>query len=204
MGSANISIQSSARGKVVADCRAVNFFPPNSIRRFSEMGNMFDCRLLLALFFCFSVLIGFGQSGKKISSPPRPAANPELSEPEYSESTPKPKRRLIYPPGWKRDNDQTATAPPIVDITADSVEGEVRVETNLVTVPVSVFDRNGIYVPNLRQSDFTVFEDEKEQPIAFLDAARLLLPSLYCSIPARRQLIKSTKSERPPGLLSNC
>ncbi|NMV11907.1 VWA domain-containing protein, partial [Vibrio parahaemolyticus] len=43
----------------------------------------------------------------------------------------------------------------------------VRVETNLVMIPVSVFDRNGLYIPNLRQNDFKVFEDGKEQEIAY-------------------------------------
>ncbi len=43
----------------------------------------------------------------------------------------------------------------------------IRVETELVTVPVSVFDRNGLYIPNLQQSDFKIFEDGVEQEIAY-------------------------------------
>jgi VWFA-related protein len=123
--------------------------------------------IILAFLLCFAVLTGFGQSGRKISAPPKPAAEPETSEPDYSESTPKPKRQLIYPPGWNRSGEKPASAPIIADKTEDSPEGEVRVETNLVMIPVSVFDRNGLYVPNLRQSDFRVFEDGKEQPIAY-------------------------------------
>jgi len=45
-------------------------------------------------------------------------------------------------------------------------EGDVvRVDTNLVTVPVSVFDRQGRLIPNLQRESFSVFEDGVEQQI---------------------------------------
>jgi len=45
-------------------------------------------------------------------------------------------------------------------------EGEVlRISSNLVSVPVSVINRQGQYVVDLRQSDFRIFEDGKEQTI---------------------------------------
>lgn len=43
----------------------------------------------------------------------------------------------------------------------------VRVDTSLVTIPVSVRDRNGRYAPDLRREDFRVFEDGVEQRIAY-------------------------------------
>jgi VWFA-related protein len=47
-------------------------------------------------------------------------------------------------------------------------EGDVvRVNTTLVTVPVSVMDRDGKYIPNLRQQDFRIYEDGVEQQIAY-------------------------------------
>jgi len=47
-------------------------------------------------------------------------------------------------------------------------EGDiVRVNTTLVTVPVSVMDRNGKYIPNLRKRDFRIYEDGVEQEIAY-------------------------------------
>jgi VWFA-related protein len=50
-------------------------------------------------------------------------------------------------------------------------EGEiVRVNTTLVTVPASVMDRNGRYVPDLGKADFRVFENGVEQAIAFFAA----------------------------------
>ncbi len=51
-------------------------------------------------------------------------------------------------------------------------EGDVvRVDTTLVTVPVSVLDRQGRFVPNLRREDFSVFENGVEQAIAYFEPA---------------------------------
>jgi Ca-activated chloride channel homolog len=51
-------------------------------------------------------------------------------------------------------------------------EGDVvRVDTALVTVPVSVLDRQGRFIPNLRREDFSVFENGIEQSIAFFEPA---------------------------------
>jgi len=47
----------------------------------------------------------------------------------------------------------------------------VRVDTSLVTVPVSVLDRQGRFVANLLKDDFRVFENGVEQPIAYFEPA---------------------------------
>lgn len=52
--------------------------------------------------------------------------------------------------------------PPVMDN-----EEEIRVETNLVTMPVSVLDRNGRFVSGLRQSDFQIFENGIPQKIEY-------------------------------------
>jgi VWFA-related protein len=51
-------------------------------------------------------------------------------------------------------------------------EGDViRVETSLVSVPVSVLDRDGRFIPDLKREDFTVFENGVQQPIAYFEPA---------------------------------
>src|SRR5207245_11576429 len=51
-------------------------------------------------------------------------------------------------------------------------EGDViRVNTTLVTVPVSVLDRQGRFVPNLRREAFNVFENGIEPSIAYFEPA---------------------------------
>ncbi|MGB7926075.1 MAG: VWA domain-containing protein [Pyrinomonadaceae bacterium] len=43
----------------------------------------------------------------------------------------------------------------------------IRVDTTLVTIPVSVMDRDGKYIPNMRQQDFRIYEDGVEQKVAY-------------------------------------
>jgi VWFA-related protein len=51
-------------------------------------------------------------------------------------------------------------------------EGDVvRVDTTLVTIPVSVLDRQGRFVPNLKREDFAVLENGIEQSIAYFEPA---------------------------------
>lgn len=67
----------------------------------------------------------------------------------------------------------TAAAAPAASASPDSDEvGEgdvVRINTSLVTVPVSVYDRQGRFVPDLKREDFHVFEDGVEQPISYFE-----------------------------------
>jgi len=50
---------------------------------------------------------------------------------------------------------------------------EISVDTNLITIPVKVIDRQGRFVPGLKQSDFTVEEDKKPQEIAYFSNEEL-------------------------------
>lgn len=62
---------------------------------------------------------------------------------------------------------------PAAEPTAEELsEGDVlRVDTTLVTVPVSVLDRQGRFIPNLKREDFTLLENGNEQSIAFFETA---------------------------------
>ena len=46
----------------------------------------------------------------------------------------------------------------------------IKVDTTLVTLPVSVTDRNGRYIPNLTKTDFRLWEDGVEQQVAFFSS----------------------------------
>ncbi|HXS02122.1 MAG TPA: VWA domain-containing protein [Pyrinomonadaceae bacterium] len=49
-------------------------------------------------------------------------------------------------------------------------EGDVvRIDTNLVTVPVSVLDREGRFISDLRREQFNVFENGVEQKLAYFE-----------------------------------
>ena len=49
----------------------------------------------------------------------------------------------------------------------DAQDEVVRVNTNLVTVPATVMDRDGRYITDLKKDDFQIFEDGVEQEVAF-------------------------------------
>jgi VWFA-related protein len=51
-------------------------------------------------------------------------------------------------------------------------EGDVvKVNTSLVTVPVSVLDHQGRFVPNMKREDFRLFENGVEQSLAYFEPA---------------------------------
>lgn len=127
---------------------------------------------LIIIFGLFS--IASAQSGRNATPTPTPAAatTPDAKNGDFSETAPN-KPRANYPPNAENNRKtkpqprvQTPNALPANNTAAD--DGEVlKVETNLINIPVSVYDRNGIYIPNLRQTDFKIFEDGKEQEIAY-------------------------------------
>jgi len=121
---------------------------------------------ILVLFALLCFISGSAQSGRKIQ--PTPTPPPKIEGPEdYSESASQPRRPLIRPELRGVPNSNLPV--PSTSETPSNVEGEdiVKVETDLVTIPVSVFDRNGLYIPGLLQKDFKIFEDGKEQEIAY-------------------------------------
>jgi Ca-activated chloride channel family protein len=104
----------------------------------------------LALILCLSLLSipARAQSGRK--APPEAKPSPGQSSTPTSDQ-----------------DDQTASDGKIAG-EGETVEGDtLTVNTALVTVPVTVMDRGGKYVPNLTRRDFHVFENGVEQRIAY-------------------------------------
>jgi VWFA-related protein len=96
----------------------------------------------LALILLLSISFGlYAQSGRKTE--PKPKTEPTKSaDDELNESK-------VNPDG-------------------ETVEGDViRFDTALVMVPVSVLDRNGRYVPQLRKDQFRLAENGVDQKIAY-------------------------------------
>jgi VWFA-related protein len=122
--------------------------------------------LLIALVVSVCAFSVSAQSGRRGTATPTPVSVTSDDPSQYSES--KPQTRRIGRP---------AAQPPVLikpaeDAAANADDGEVlRVTTDLITIPVSVFDRNGLYIPGLRQSDFKIFEDGREQEIAYFGAS---------------------------------
>lgn len=115
--------------------------------------------LVLLSLFSLSAFVANAQS-----RPRRVGQNPPASAPGSSTTN--------RPPvlgGVNSAGNQTGTTQTTQDTGPEEVDaGDViKVDTTLVTLPVSVTDRNGRYVPNLTKSDFRLWEDGVEQQVAF-------------------------------------
>lgn len=77
------------------------------------------------------------------------------------------------PPAEKSSTDKSTEPDPgitesKINPNGETVEGDViRTDTSLVTVPVTVMDRSGRYVPLLRREQFRILENGVEQKIAY-------------------------------------
>jgi von Willebrand factor type A domain len=63
---------------------------------------------------------------------------------------------------------EESTPNPTPDESRQEIE-TLKIDTNLVTVPVIATDATGLYVPDLRQEEFSVLEDGIKQNIAFFN-----------------------------------
>jgi len=89
--------------------------------------------------------------------PPEEISTPYARPPELQSSL-----SSIYAP---------ASAPTDLDDPEEVSEGDVvRIDTNLVTVPVSVLDRDGRFISDLRREQFNVFENGVEQKLAYFES----------------------------------
>ncbi|MFT3745717.1 MAG: VWA domain-containing protein [Pyrinomonadaceae bacterium] len=134
---------------------------------------MYRLLSLLAITIFASSLVS-AQSGRRVTPAPTPVTQekPKDDPSEYSESKPRTSRTARPAdrfPGVSQPTDKATAQAPATQPAADAKDdGEtLRIETNLVTIPVSVFDRNGLYIPGLRQNDFKIFSDGVEQEIAY-------------------------------------
>jgi Ca-activated chloride channel family protein len=99
--------------------------------------------------------VGDSQSTQQSTQPaPAPTKPPVLGGANY------PNNRQT-----EAQKDQTPTGPEEVD--AGDI---IKVNTTLVTIPVSVMDRDGRYIPNLQKEEFRVWEDGVEQEVAFFQS----------------------------------
>ena len=131
--------------------------------------------LLLLSLLSTSIGLAFGQGRpRRVGNQTQTTApEPRTTTPEPQASAPAPPTKAPvlgganYPNNRKPENqqDQTPTGPEEVD--AGDV---IRVSTTLITIPVSVMDRDGRYVPNLLKDDFRIWEDGVEQDVAFFQS----------------------------------
>ena len=112
---------------------------------------------------------------KKDDGQPAPASRPRKVEPADSVVLDPPKEISVpdaSPPKLQDSIGATASASTAIslDDKEEVSEGDVvRIDTNLVTVPVSVLDRQGRFISDLQRTQFSVFENGVEQKIAYFE-----------------------------------
>ena len=126
--------------------------------------------LLLTLFVACAMVPQAQTRQRRVGQTPPSQTNPSSTT---NSSTPASPQRPPVLTGANRPNGTPTTAQPVAtDNGPEEVDpGDViKVETTLVTLPVSVMDRDGKYIPNLRKEDFRLWEDGTEQTVAFFAA----------------------------------
>src|SRR4051794_28098394 len=130
------------------------------------MRKLFIFLSLLSLL-TVSFVLGLGQGRPRRVGQSSSTVEPTVTTPAQTPSKPPVLGGANYPNNRKQESqqDQAPTGPEEVD--AGDV---IRVSTTLVTIPVSVMDRDGRYVPNLQKEEFRIWEDGVEQDVAFFQS----------------------------------
>ncbi|HYR76139.1 MAG TPA: VWA domain-containing protein [Pyrinomonadaceae bacterium] len=133
---------------------------------------------ILALICAFAAVLAQSSSAqqtraRRVGQAPTPRQQETRTQPQQPSDDGSQTTRPSRPPvlgGANRDpNEQKPGASQQKDSGPEDVgEGDVvRVETTLVSIPVSVMDRDGKYIPNLRKEDFRIWENGVEQQVAY-------------------------------------
>src|SRR5438093_158911 len=114
------------------------------------------CHVFMRAAVASALLFGMisltvAQSGRQRPLPPTNDPQTESSKPSQTPKAPGNKPASAQEESQKTSGDDVAT---------------IKLDTTLVTIPVSVLDRNGRYIPHLNKHDFRVFEDGVEQEIS--------------------------------------
>ncbi len=122
-------------------------------------------RLLLAVA-CFGIFAvsAFGQASRA-RIVPTPTPLPPVIQND-SQSTEQRTAPVLRGGTQQRQSTPVTTATP----PAKDEDEVIRVETNLVTMPVSVLDRDGRFISGLQQKDFRIFENDIEQKVDYFQS----------------------------------
>jgi len=110
--------------------------------------------VLVASVICLSITLSFAQSRR---GSPQPESEKVNKRPPKPAESPTPQPAEMQPSETEFEQDSS-----------DQTDGDVlRVDTELVTIPVKISDRKGKFIGGLTKADFQVFEDNSPQEIAY-------------------------------------
>ncbi len=103
------------------------------------------------------------------SNSTRPRVAPTATPPSLGNDT-ETRVQRSSPPVLTQDGRRASGQPIPTPPPVDDKDEVIRVETNLVTMPVSVLDRDGRFISGLQQKDFKIFEDGVEQKVDYFQS----------------------------------
>jgi len=125
------------------------------------------------LFIPLLFTAAFGQTNRATRPRivPTPTNETRQAPPVLQNDAPQPsaKRPPVLTGGGVRPTTTDRTEKKDAEVIADDNE-IIKVETNLVTMPVSVLDRDGRFISGLQQRDFKVFENGIEQKLEYFQS----------------------------------
>ena len=124
---------------------------------------------LLSLLALSAVALNAQTRQRRVLQNPT-APNPTATAPDSSTPSRAPVLRGATRPAGSQPQAQQPAAPANSGPEEIDDGDVVRVNTTLVTLPVSVTDRDGRYIPNLRKEDFRLWEEGVEQNVAFFSS----------------------------------
>lgn len=137
------------------------------------------------LCLCVFGIDGFAQSGRTrqrivvtenkpnspVSAPttqqPNPTTPSTTSAPSTNGKRPPVLTGNTLPPSTAKPAPSASPAGSSDDLGVVEDDEVIKVETNLVTLPVAVLDRNGRFISGLQQNDFQIYEDGVQQKVEY-------------------------------------
>lgn len=126
---------------------------------------------ILAIFISVSFVAG--QSGRRIKKSTTVRQEKQVApEDLYSESSPF-KTTGILPLGKSRNSRATTKrkAPESTDASTGD-DDIIKIDSTLVTIPISIFSRNGLYITDVRPEEIKIYEDGVEQEVAYFGISK--------------------------------
>jgi Ca-activated chloride channel family protein len=117
--------------------------------------------VLIALFAVFAASLSAQTRARRVG---------ERQTPTGSSAPPASRPPVLGGANGSNNPQQTGQTPTSAGPEEVEAGDVIKVNTTLVTLPVSVMDRDGRYVPNLRKEDFRLWEDGVEQQVAFFSS----------------------------------
>ncbi len=135
-----------------------------------------EMKKIVALLLSFGLLAlsVFAQSDRSTRPRVAPSPTPPVARTppvlqNDSQTTSKDKRPPVLI-GGNNSGNQPQNQTGVSDDAAEDDGEIIKIETNLVTMPVSVLDRNGRFISGLTQQDFQIFENGVSQKIEYFQS----------------------------------